>query len=144
QSWLDLVAADADTLGSTILFREKKRAWVERQENGLTWLGDGGFLWLSERSGWRHVYRYRGDGTLVAAVTSGEWEARSIQGVDAAGGWVYFSGTEHSPIGVDVYRVRLDGTGGPERLSRREGTHTARFNPGSSLFLDTWSAVNTP
>jgi dipeptidyl-peptidase-4 len=143
QSWLDLVAVDADTLRTTVLFREKTRAWVERQENGLTWLRDGGFLWLSERSGWRHVYRHRGDGTLVATVTRGEWDVRTIQAVDAAG-WLYFSGTEHSPIGLDVYRTRLDGTSGPERLSRREGTHTASFNPGSSLFLDTWSDVTTP
>jgi dipeptidyl-peptidase-4 len=143
QSWLDLVAADADTLRTSVLFREKTKAWVDRQENGLTWLRDGGFLWLSERSGWKHVYRYRGDGTLVAAVTRGEWDVRAVESVDGGGGWVYFSATEHSPIGLDVYRIRLDGTG-LERLSGREGTHTASFNASSTLFLDTWSDVTTP
>jgi dipeptidyl-peptidase 4 len=143
QSWLDLVAADAGTLRTSVLFRDKTPAWIERQENGLFWLRDGGFLWLSERTGWKHVYRYRGDGTLIAPVTRGEWEARTIQGIDQAEGWVYFSGTEHSPIGGDVYRIRLDGTG-QQRLSRTEGTHSASFNPAFTLYLDTWSDMTTP
>jgi dipeptidyl-peptidase-4 len=142
QTWLDLVAADAATLRTSVLLREKTPAWVERQENGLVWLRDGGFLWLSERTGWKHVYRYRGDGTLLGAVTRGEWEARTVHGADAQG-FVYFSGTERSPIGGDVYRVRLDGTD-LRRLSAAEGTHAASFNPGFTLFLDTWSDLTTP
>jgi dipeptidyl-peptidase-4 len=143
QSWLDLVAVDAATLRTSALFRDKTPAWVDRQDNGLRWLRDGGFLWLSERTGWRHVYRYRGDGTLVGAVTSGQWEVRTVHGVDEREGWLYFSGMERSPIGSDVYRVRLDGTG-QQRLSSAEGTHTASFNASCSLYLDTWSDIVTP
>jgi len=143
QTWLDLDEADAATLRTRALLREKTEAWVDRQDNGLHWLPDGGFLWLSERTGWKHVYRYRADGTLVGPLTRGEWEARVLHGFDAGGGWVYFSGTEHSPIGADVYRVRIDGTG-LERLSRTEGTHTASFNGSFTLFLDTWSDLVTP
>ena len=143
QTWLDLQDADAATLKARTLLREKTKAWVERQDAALTWLGDGGFLWLSERTGWKHVYRYRGDGTLVGPVTRGEWEARHVLGLDEAGGWLYFSGTEHSPIGSDVYRTHLDGTG-LVRLSRTEGTHAASFSPGLALYLDTWSDLTTP
>ena len=56
---------------------------------------------------------------------------------------MYFSGTERSPIGGDVYRVHLDGTG-RERLSRAEGTHTASFNRDFGLYIDTWSDITTP
>jgi dipeptidyl-peptidase 4 len=142
QTWLDLVEADASTLRTRTILREKTKAWVERHDNAVTWLRDGGLLWLSERTGWKHVYRYRADGTLAGPVTQGEWEARTVHGVDE-GGWLYFSGTEHSPIGGDLYRVRLDGTG-RQRLSRTEGTHGASFNPALSLYLDTWSDVTTP
>ncbi|HEV7500974.1 MAG TPA: S9 family peptidase [Vicinamibacteria bacterium] len=143
QTWLDLDDADASTLRTRTLFREKTKAWVDRQADGLLWMADGGFLWLSERTGWKHVYRYRGDGSLVGPVTRGEWEARTLHGVDEKGGWVYFSGTEHSAIGGDVYRIHLDGTG-LERLSHREGTHTASFDPSFARYLDTWSDVTTP
>ena len=143
QTWLSLDDADAATLQRRTLLREKTKAWVERQDDAVTWLGDGSFLWASERTGWKHLYRYRGDGTLVAPVTRGEWEARTVLGVDEAGGWVYFSGTEHSQIASDVYRIRLDGTS-LQRLSRTEGTHTASFNPARALYLDTWSDITTP
>ena len=143
QTWLDLDDVDVSTLRTRTLLREKTRAWVERQEDAVTWLRDGGFLWVSERTGWKHVYRYRADGTLIGPVTRGEWEARTVHGVDETGGWLYFSGTERSPIGGDVYRIRLDGTG-RQRLSDREGTHTASFNPAFGFYLDTWSDLTTP
>jgi dipeptidyl-peptidase-4 len=143
QTWLDLDDVDVATLRLRTLLREKTKAWVDRQDAALTWLADGGFLWASERTGWKHLYRYRGDGTLVGPVTRGEWEARTVLGVDEAGSWLYFAGTEHSPIGSDVYRIHLDGTG-MQRLTRAEGTHTAAFNPALTLYLDTWSDLTTP
>jgi dipeptidyl-peptidase 4 len=143
QTWLDLDEADADTLRVRTLLREKTKAWVDAPDAGPAWLADGSFLWLSERTGWRHLYRYRADGTLLGALTQGDWEVRKLHGVDGRGGWAYFSGTEHSPIGADVYRVHLDGSG-RERLSRADGTHAPSFNPSFALYLDTWSDVTTP
>ena len=143
QTWLDLVFADRATLQPKVLFRETTKAWVEPQDNGLQFLKDGTFLWLSERTGWKHVYHYRGDGTLVRPVTSGEWEARTLHGADPAQAWVYFGGTQRSHIAEDVYRIRLDGTG-LERLSRPAGNHIAVFNGSRSAFLDTWSDATTP
>ena len=36
---------------------EHDDAWVDQQEE-IHWINKGrGFLWLSERDGWRHVYR---------------------------------------------------------------------------------------
>jgi dipeptidyl-peptidase-4 len=106
-------------------------------------MNDGSFLWLSDRSGWRHIYHFKADGTLINQVTSGKWEARTLHGVDEAGGWIYFSGTERSPIGGDVYRIKLDGTG-MQRVSAAEGTHTAGFSPSLAYYTDTWSTVTTP
>jgi dipeptidyl-peptidase-4 len=63
--------------------------------------------------------------------------------VDEAVGWLYFSGTERSYIGSDVYRIELDGTG-LTRLSQAPGTHRASFSPGFQRYVDTWSDLNTP
>ena len=142
QTWLELAAVGAKDGAPRILVRETSPAWVERI-GPPAFLADGSFLWLSERDGFRHVYHYRADGTLVRQLTSGTWEARTLHGVDEVAGWVYFSGTERSPIGGDVYRVKLDGSG-LTRLSAAPGTHEALFNPGFSLYLDTWSDATTP
>ena len=146
QSWLDLnvvssVAADAAT---TTLFRETSPYWISSEDTTTpTWLADGSFLWLSGRSGFTHAYHYTADGSLLKPVTSGRWELRTLHGVDEKDGWIYFSGTERSPIGGDVYRVRVDGSGF-ERLSKAAGTHHAEFSPGFGFFIDRWSDVSTP
>jgi len=144
QTWLDLNLADAGSGAPKTIFQETSKYWISADDvEPPTWLNDGSFLWLSDRSGWRHIYHFKADGTLINQVTNGKWEARTLHGVDESGGWVYFSGTERSPIGGDVYRIRLDGTG-MQRVSAAEGTHAAEFSPSLAYYTDTWSTVTTP
>jgi len=142
QTWLDLNSASATTLSSRTLLRETSPAWVDRPSNPV-WLRDGSFLWLSERSGFKHVYHCQSDGTLIRQVTDGKWDVRSLHGVDETQGVAYFSGTEGSPIGVDTYSVGLD-SARPRRISSTSGTHSAIFNPALTMYLDSWSDVLTP
>ena len=144
QTWLELNLAEAATGTTRTIFREGGKYWVASDDAGEPiWLKDGSFLWLSDRSGWRHLYHYRADGSLVRQVTNGKWELRSLYGIDEASGWIYFSGTERSYIGVDIYRVRLDASGFG-RLSKADGTHTARFSTDFSRYIDFWSDASTP
>ncbi len=144
QTWMDFNYADPSTGTLTTVFRDTTRGWVEADNLTLPhWLKDGGFLFFSERSGFKHLYHYGPDGKCIRAVTSGNWEARMLHGVDETNGFVYFSGTERSSIGGDVYRIKLDGTG-LERLTQAEGTHRATFNSALTYFIDTWSDAYTP
>ena len=142
QTWLDLRLAERSGLSRRVL-RETTRAWVESHDGAPYFLADGTFLWFSERDGYKHLYHLRRDGTVVNRVTSGAWEARTLHGVDERARAVYFSGTERSPIGLDVYRVGLDGKG-LTRLSAAPGTHAASFSPSLARYVDTWSDVKTP
>ncbi len=145
QNWLDLNFVDVSAAGKVeTAFRETSPAWVERDNHFVAaWLKDGSFIWSSERTGWKHLYHYSIDCKLIKAVTSGKWEVRSIHGVDEAAGWIYFSGTERSPIGVDVYRIKLDGAG-RQLLTQTPGTHSAAFSPAFDQFIDIWSDAQTP
>lgn len=143
QTWLDLNAVGNDGSGSKTLIHDATRAWVDPIDDNPMWLADGSFLWQSERSGWRHLYLYKGDGALIRQVTTGEWEVRDLHGIDEKGGVVYFSGTERSPIGLDVYRIKLDGSG-LQRLSEKAGTHAAKFSPSLAWYVDNWSDATTP
>jgi dipeptidyl-peptidase 4 len=146
QTWLDMNLADPATGRTRTLLRETTKAWVNNN-GGPTWLKDGSFLWLSERTGFKHLYRYRDSGsgtaTLVGAVTSGRWDVRRFHGVDEARGLVYFSAPEPSVLELQVYRIGLDGSN-RTRLSKTGGTHQATFSPGFTRYLDRWSDVNTP
>ncbi len=142
QTWLDLNSANPTSGASTTIFRDSTKAWIDPIANPK-WLGDGSFLWQSERSGFRHVYQYKADGTLVRQITNGEWEVRDLEGVDEKAGAVYFSGTERSVRDLDVYRIALDGSG-LQRLSEQAGSHAATFNPSLSAYVDSWSDIRTP
>lgn len=129
--------------GPRSLLRETSESWINAHEPPL-FLPDGsGFLWLSERSGFLHLWRYRMDGTLVGPVTKGEWTITDTPRLDARAGTVTFTATEADPRERHLYRVRLDGTG-LTRLTSGKGTHAAIPSPDGRWVLDSWSAVDTP
>jgi dipeptidyl-peptidase-4 len=142
QTWLTLTSAPVDGSEQTLLLTESGEAWVNSNGNP-TWLEDGTFLWFSERSGFRHLYRYASDGTELGQVTSGRWDVRTLYGVDEAAGVLYFASRADSPIGTDLYRAGLDGST-PVRLSTRDGVNRAIFNASMTLYVGVWSDVTTP
>src|SRR6185295_5450701 len=142
QTYLDLSFADARDGKSTTAFRETTKTWVEALDNPH-WLNDGSFIWESERTGWHHLYHYAGDGKLIKQITDGKWELRSFDGIDQENGLAFFTATEHSLIGVQPYRIKIDGSG-LKRLTTAEGTHRAEFSPKGNFFIDSWSDLNTP
>jgi dipeptidyl-peptidase-4 len=143
QKYLDLNHADVSNGKTSTLFRETTKAWVEAKDNNPRYLKDGSFLWLSDRNGWQHLYHYAADGRLIRQVTDGKWEIRSVEGVDEAKGFIYFTGTEHSHIAPNAYRIKVDGTG-LTRLTQGEGSHRVDFNPTFTHFVHYWSDINTP
>jgi dipeptidyl-peptidase-4 len=144
QNRIDVLLADAGTGRSRTVLAEADSAWVDVTDD-FHWLNDGRqFLWSSERDGWNHLYLYNRDGTLVRQLTRGPWEVTRVMGVDERGGWVYFGATEEGPAERHVYRVRLNGRGGMEQLSREAGTHAAAISPAGTYYLDVYSTITTP
>ena len=143
QTFLDLAIFDIKSGKADPLFREKTTAWVEIIDSPL-WLKDGTFLWQSDRTGFRHLYHYKPDGTLIGAVTKGNWDVREVYGVDEKTKTVYFAGTEKSVIGQDVCRVGLDGAN-YARLTEKAGTHAGAFSPNFAYYAERWSDLtNAP
>lgn len=142
QTFLDVNFADARDGKSANVIHETSKAWVAINENPI-WLKDGSFIWASERSGWEHLFHYSADGKLLRQITDGKWEVRSIEGVDEADGFIYFTATEHSHIAAHVYRIKLDGSG-LTRLTQSEGSHRVDLSPANNYFVDVWSDLNTP
>ena len=142
QRWLELWSAAKDGKDARRLLREQGDAWVERSDDSLLWLADGTYLWASERDGWRHIYHYDGD-RLVRQVTKGEWEVRTLHGVDEARGEAWISGTLRSHIGSDLAIVPLSG-GEPRVLTDGRATHNVKPSKDWSRFVDAYSDIGTP
>ncbi|HEY8538285.1 MAG TPA: S9 family peptidase, partial [Steroidobacteraceae bacterium] len=151
QRRLDLIRLDAATGASTTLLTETSTGWVELH-NDLEFLKTrDAFIWSSRRSGYKHLYLYDLDGTLIRPLTQGEWMVvgdgeSGLVGVDEKRGLVYFMATEVSPIERHLYVTSLD-TKTPQRvrrISQEPGTHNVRLVPGNQLYLDTWSSPEQP
>lgn len=141
QTWLDFVVWDSPTAKPHKLFRETTKAWVE-DLGAPHFLPDGSFLLTSERSGWKHLYHFAADGTLIGPVTSGEWEVHDVLRVDAAEKEVYFTAAMTSPTGTDLCRVILGGK--TELLTEKGKTHRVSLALNGPLFIDRSSDVKTP
>jgi dipeptidyl-peptidase-4 len=144
QTFLDLLFADPATGRARRVLRDTTRAWVEADAEPR-FLRDGTFLWRSERTGFKHLYHYRSDGTLIRSLTSGDWEVRAMNAVDESNGFVYVTGTRDSPVANHVYRVALDGRSEPTPLTlARPGSHRADFSPTGAFYRDSWSSIAAP
>jgi dipeptidyl-peptidase 4 len=141
QTWLDLCLAPRDGGAARKLFRETTKAWVD-DPGEPHFLEDGSFLMFSERSGWKHLYRFDRGGKVLAQLTRGPWEVRNLHLVDEKGGWAYLSGTRDSHLALNLYRVKLD-DGTVERLTASGGDHRVSLAPTAKYFLDTWSDHDT-
>ena len=88
-----------DMKTSTIrkILTETDPAWLEN-ENPVRWVNHGkGFVWLSERNGWRHAYRACADGNGFSAITEGDFDVLSVKSIDEAYGQLYFAASPDNP-----------------------------------------------
>ncbi|MFK7742659.1 MAG: DPP IV N-terminal domain-containing protein [Planctomycetota bacterium] len=142
QTWAELCGVDPKTGAITTWIREESDTWVNRPSSPR-WLADGTFLWMSERTGYQHVYRYQKGGKLLSTATAGEWQVRSIARVDEQGERLWFEGTKDGATGRHLYRVGFDGQG-LVSLTPGIGTHSFSLNPDASMVLDRWSSMEHP
>ena len=154
QTELKVFVVDCKTGTPRHIMTETSTTWVNLMDD-WPFLKDGRhFLWLSERDGNTHIYRYTVDGTLVNQVTSGPWSVRSSRGgfageqgaivaVDEENRLVYFTSLEKSSVERHLYRVGMDGKN-LVRLTQQEGTHSVSFRPDASQFIDRCSTTATP
>lgn len=132
-----LVAIDPSTLAQSTLLTERDAAWLNLDQDVPRWIGDGQqFLWTSEREGeWRLELRAR-DGSLVRTLTPAGLGYHGLLAVDEASGRAWVSASSE-PTEMHVYRVALDGTGEPERLTTEPGMHEGVVARSGAVWVHT-------
>ena len=142
--------ADVRTGRITCIFHETDPAWVlasYRKNAGLEWIRNGqAFIVLTEKDGWRHAYLYARDGKELALLTPGDFDIIERARVDEAGGWFYYYASPDNATQSYLYRVPLDGSTRPERVTpmSQEGTHRYDFSPDARWAFHTYSDFDTP
>lgn len=138
--------ADATNGAIRVIHTETDSAWVDVVDD-LTWLAGGKeFLWLSERDGWRHVYRVARDGGRSSLVTKGDHDVVSVQSIDEKGGWIYYIASPSRATERFLYRTRLDGSGAAERVTPAglTGSHRYSISPDARWAIHSASSFDSP
>ncbi len=136
---------------ATTFWAENDDAWVDMNTDnpvGWNWINKGQeFLWVSEKDGWRHIYKISRDGKDVTLLTKGNYDIGKIVFIDEALNYIYFTASPDNATQSYLYRVRITNSKDePELLSpaTQKGTHQYQISPTGKLAKHSFSNRNTP
>ncbi|MDR3260977.1 MAG: S9 family peptidase [Tannerella sp.] len=125
-----------------LILKEENKRYIDAEWlNHLLFTKDG-FLYVSEKDGYAHIYQYTATGVEQRRVTQGNWDVTGLLGVDEATHTVYYESAEESPLRRSVYKVDVKGV--KTRLSTQEGTNHAAFSKNFAYYVNHYSNVHTP
>lgn len=150
QQQSNLYLANVSDGTCTLIYTETDSAWIDSKARwnhddptGWEWISDGKeFIWVSEKDGWRHMYRIDRRGN-EKKITSGDYDVMGIDCIDGAGGYIYFSASPDNATQKYLYRVKLSG-GEAKRLTPEDqaGTHNYTVSPNGKVALHRYSSHN--
>ncbi len=143
-----LVNVDIDQANT--IFSETDDAWVDasQQRNlGLMWIDEGQrFVVISEKDGWRHAYLYSREGRELANLTPGDYDIIDRAVIDPQRNLFYFYASPENATQKYLYRVPLDGSQTPARVTPPDqpGTHDYHWSPDRRWAFHTYSRFDVP
>ena len=125
-----------------LLLTEIDEAYVSINDD-LKFIEDDGFLWTSEKDGYRHIYHFDKDGKLINQVTQGDWEVTTIYNYNPKSKEIYFQSVEGSSIERGIYAIDISGRG-KRKLQPTQGFNGATFSTNNSYYIHSYSDELTP
>ena len=141
-SWL--LAFDPASGKTRVLFNEHDDAWVHwYSDDSLGFVPGTQTVWfVSERTGWLHLYTVPFAGGAPRALTSGEWEVTEVEfSADAKS--FFLTASKESLFERHLYRLPIAG-GAMTKLTSETGLHNAVASPDGKTLADIYSYTNKP
>lgn len=145
------IVGEVDAKDGTIshVVDERSDTFISYIDNFRYDLDDGAeMLWLSERDGWRHLYRMDGNtGKVKNRLTRGEWVVRKVVFVDTELQKVFFMASglykNEDPYNQHYCSVSFDGTDFRDHTPEN-GNHKIAFSKDRKYFVDVYSRPDLP
>ncbi|MCR4994936.1 MAG: S9 family peptidase [Bacteroidales bacterium] len=142
QDRLEIYAANPRSTECKLLVRDRVDKYITEEPYKNLQVLDNGFVLMSERSGYNHLYLYDLNGSLRRSLTSGNYVVKAFYGYNAATGDCYFAGNQEGVQYQAVYRA--DAKGKVTKLSQQRGTNSAVFSKSFKYFVNVYSSMTTP
>lgn len=142
QNQMDIYMANPRSTECKLAVRETNPKYVTDQAYAsLKFYGDH-FAYISDRSGYKHIYWYNLNGQLDRQVTKGNYDVSAFYGYDAASGRFFYASHQESPLRTAIYSV--DRNGKTKKLSKEVGTNNATFSTSMKYFMNVYSSAQQP
>ncbi|SEH72312.1 dipeptidyl-peptidase-4 [Rheinheimera pacifica] len=143
QQQLELRLVDLSNNQQKVLLSESSKTWLNLHDDLHFLANEQGFIWASERDGYKHLYHFDFNGKLLRQLTSGNWVVDELDAVNEKQGMVYFTGRKDTPLERHLYQVSLK-DGNIKRLTEAGFDHALVMAKDGSSFIDSFSNVSTP
>jgi dipeptidyl aminopeptidase/acylaminoacyl peptidase len=139
-----LMAFDPATGKTRVLHHEHDDAWVHWfDDDAIGFLPNSETVWfISEHTGWMHLYTLDYKGGTPRAITSGEYEVATVHVSDDAKSFLV-GASKDSLHELQLYRVPVVG-GALTKLTKEAGWHNAEVSPDGQVLADIYSYTNKP
>ena len=87
------------------ILKEESDTYIDSNWLNELMFTNNGFLYVSEKDGYAHIYQYAVTGVEQRQVTKGNWDVTRLIGIDEATNTVYYESAEESPLRRAVYKV---------------------------------------
>ncbi len=115
QDSLKVQAVNLKTGDFQTIYTGTQKTWVSLdQENRITFVpGNKGFIVMSDKEGWMHLYLHQMDGKFIKQLTGGNWKVKEIKFIDHKSSQVYFianneKSTRYLPHKAKHYNAQND------------------------------------
>ena len=128
------------------IYEDKDDAWIEAVDD-WKYLDKGkSFTWISEKNGWKSVYKVKRDGTKESLISSGTFDVVNVSLIDDQGGYLYYRASPENASQRYLYRSSLSRKGKPERLTPQNlaGTNNYDISPNAKWAIHTFSKAGIP
>ena len=140
--WEFLTVSRSNGKSTAGLTESDPNGWVDLHRN-YRFLENGNILWISERTGWKHLFLHSKNGKLINQITDGEWEVKRIVHIDESKNKIYFTSNKESVFETRFYSINFDGSG-LKLLTNEEGSHSIKVLPKGDSFIDSFSSLRQP
>ena len=137
-----LYFCNTTTAEAKVFYTETDKAWIDIKSRwndddprGWDFINKGtAFLWVSEKDGWRHIYKVTRDGKETL-LTIGNYDVAAISAVDELNNELYFIASPDNPIQRYLYKVKMDGNSKAVRVTPQgfNGTNSYELSPNGKF-----------
>ena len=153
QNHSKIFIANSQTGISKLLMEDKDDAWVDirttwpyQVKAGWKFINGGKeFLYVSEKDGWSHVYRFNIKSKKESLVTNGNYDVVKPLAFDEKNKELYFIASPDNPTERYLYKTSISGRGKTKKITPEvlEGTHSYQISTKAKFAFHSFSNYYT-